>query len=235
MQAVFLMAGKGSRMAKDLAGPKQLMIVGGKPVIEHTIDNLPVSVDSLVFVVGGPHEEVFRTHFASGKHGKRPITFVLQETPQGTAHAFWCAQDVVRGSFLGFYSDEIIGKVALQRLATESEGALLARRVSHPSQFGVLVVDDEGYVQNYVEKPQTFVSDLAVVGAFRFDEDFLTTRVEKSSRGEYEVPDVIMHLIHKDGKRFKVLETDDWFTVNDSDELQAVKEVFEKQQVREDI
>lgn len=228
MQAVFLMAGKGSRMAKDFSEPKQLMTVGGKPVLEHTIDNLPESVDSLVFVVGGPHEEKIRAHFASGKHGTRPITFVRQEVPQGTAHAFWCARGAVHGAFLGFYSDEIIGKKTLERLAAEPEGAILARHVKNPSQFGVLVTDGEGYVQNYVEKPQTFISDLAVVGAFRFDEDFLDTRVEKSSRGEYEVPDVIMHLIHEKGKRFKAIETDEWITVNDKEELQHARDFFEK-------
>jgi len=223
MQAVFLMAGKGSRMAKHLSGPKQLMDVGGKPVIEHTLDNLPDSVTSLVFVVGGPHEEALRTHFSKGHHNGRPITFVRQADPRGTADAFWQAHGTVSGPFLGLLSDEIIGKDTLHRLAAEEGHAILTRKVANPENFGVVIMDEDGYVRDFVEKPKEFISDLVWAGGMRSDDSFLSTRVPESPRGEFEVPAVILELT-KQGKRFNAVMTDEWHTVNDIHELNEARE-----------
>ena len=54
MQAVVLLAGKGTRMAKDYEGPKHLLPVAGKPIVEHVLDRLPREVRELIFIVGGP-------------------------------------------------------------------------------------------------------------------------------------------------------------------------------------
>ncbi len=35
MQAIVLLAGKGTRMARDYEGPKHLLPVAGKPIVEH--------------------------------------------------------------------------------------------------------------------------------------------------------------------------------------------------------
>jgi dTDP-glucose pyrophosphorylase len=225
MQAVFLMAGKGSRMAKHLAGPKQLMDVGGKPVIEHTLDNLPHAVTSLIFVVGGPHEEALRAHFSRSEHGGRPITFVQQPEPRGTADAFWCAHDSITGPFLGLLSDEIVGKETLHRLASEDGHAILTRKVPNPENFGVVLTDEKGYVRDFLEKPKEFISDLVWAGGMRTDASFLSTRVPESPRGEFEVPAVILELM-KRGKPFRTVMTDEWHTVNDVHELNEARKRF---------
>ena len=78
MQAIILMAGKGTRMAKYYEGPKQLLPVAGKPVMEYLLDSLPEEITELIFVVGGPHEQTIRDYFKSGESHGRPITFVKQ-------------------------------------------------------------------------------------------------------------------------------------------------------------
>src|SRR5688500_16550275 len=95
MKAIVLMAGKGTRMAKYYEGPKHLLPVAGRPIIEHVLNLLPPEVKSLVFVVGGPHEVRIREHFNSGQWQGKPIEFAVQKEQLGLAHAFKSAKELV--------------------------------------------------------------------------------------------------------------------------------------------
>lgn len=227
MQAVILMAGKGTRMAKYYDGPKQLLPVNGRPVVEYLLDSLPAEVSELVMIVGGPHEEKIRIAFSSGYKG-RPVQFVKQEEQLGLAHAFWCAAPYVQGRWLGTVGDDIFGADDVRRMIATNELAVLASRVERPETFGVLVTDVDGYLVRAVEKPKEFVSDLAWMGAMVMDEDFFTTKVEPSARGEYETPDVWMKLITEKQRRIKVVEGSLWLPVNDKAQLEEAERVLAK-------
>jgi dTDP-glucose pyrophosphorylase len=226
MKAVVLVAGKGTRMAKHYEGPKHLLPLNGKPVIEHTLDNLPPEIDGLVLVVGGPHEQTIRDHFKNGyKHFT--IEFAVQKEQLGLAHAFWAAKECVTGRWLGMVGDDYFGAGDLQRLLQE-DMAVLAHRIEHPENFGVLVVDKENYLVKAVEKPKEFVSDLVSTAAMVMDETFfeLEGKLEPSGRGEYETPDAWMKLIYDYGKKIKIVEAETWLPINDKDQLAAAERVL---------
>lgn len=227
MQAVVLMAGKGTRWAKNFTGPKQLMPVSGKPVVEHALDLLPDEIDELVFIVGGPHETTIRDHFKSGEYRGRPITFVVQTEQLGLAHAFTFASEHIEGRWLGMVGDDIVGPKGLQALVRE-ELAVLAYRVPNPEKFGVLVVDENGYLVRAVEKPPVFVSDLVWTGHMVMDKQFLTIEVAPSARGEFETPDVWTKLIAERGAKIKVIESEFWLPINDKDQLEEAERVLGK-------
>lgn len=222
------MAGKGTRMAKYYEGPKQLLPVDDKPVVEHSLDLLPDTITEFIFVVGGPHEDTIRDHFKSGEYKGKPITFVNQEEQLGLAHAFRCAKDHVKdGSWLGMVGDDIFGPKGLAELV-QHEVAVLAYRVPNPENFGVLVADDDGYLTKAVEKPQEFVSDLVWTGAMVMDQSFLELETQPSARGEYETPDVWVEMI-KHGARIKVVEAEFWLPINDKDQLEEAQKVLHNQ------
>jgi dTDP-glucose pyrophosphorylase len=225
MQAVILMAGKGTRMAKYYEGPKQLLPVKGKPTVEHTLDLLPHEVDELIFVVGGPHEAKVREHFKSGEYGGRPITFVVQQEQLGLAHAFKTAKDILKGRWYGMVGDDIFGPKGIKAML-EHDRAILAYRVPNPESFGVLVTDDDSYLVRAVEKPQEFVSDLVWTGAMLMDESFFDVEVEPSARGEYETPDVWTKLIAEHHKPIKVVEAEFWLPINDKPQLEEAERVL---------
>lgn len=225
MHAVVLMAGKGTRMAKFYEGPKQLLPVRGKPIVEHALDMLPAAITDLVFIVGGPHEAQIRQHFSSGDYRGKPITFVVQEKQLGLAHAFRCAKGLVSGRWLGMVGDDIYGPRGMQGLVAQ-ELAVLASRVEHPENFGVLVTDPEGNLERAVEKPKEFVSDLVWNGAMVMDEMFFAVETEPSARGEYETPDVWVKLISQ-GKKITVVEADFWLPVNDKTQLEEAERILQ--------
>lgn len=222
MQAIILMAGKGTRMAKYYEGPKQLLPVAGKPVVEHLLDILPEEITEFIFIVGGPHEEKIRTHFASNEYRGRPVTFVRQDEQLGLAHAFGMAKHLVHGRWFGSVADDIFDQNGIVALLKEDLG-VLSYRVQNPEQFGVLVSDDNGYLIRAVEKPKEFVSDLVWTGAMVMDEIFFDVAVEPSARGEYETPDVWTKLISEHGKKIKIVESAYWLPVNDKMQLEAAE------------
>lgn len=222
MTAVILMAGKGKRWVKHYKGPKQLMPVHGKPIVEYLLDSLPDEIDKFIFVVGGPHEERIRSHFASGEYGGRPITFVVQEEQLGLAHAFKTARSELSGRWFGAVADDIVDPKGLKKLFNH-DLAILAYRVRNPEMFGVLVPDREGNLQKAIEKPKEFISDLVWTGHMVMDESFFEVDVKPSDRGEYETPDVWTKLIKEQGKKIKIVEAKLWLPINDRDQLEEAE------------
>jgi dTDP-glucose pyrophosphorylase len=222
MKAVVLVAGKGTRMAKYYDGPKHLLPVSGKPVVEHVLEALPPAVDSIVLVVGGPHEAKIREHFGSGSFAGRPIEFAVQAEQLGLAHAFKSAKSLVTdGRWLGMIGDDLLGAGDLAKLL-EYDLALLAARTDHPENFGVLVTDEDGNLVRSVEKPKEFISDLIWTGHMVMNQRFFELDVPPSARGEYETPDVWMAL-RAEGAKIKVVEADFWMPINDKVQLEAAE------------
>ncbi len=228
MQAVLLMAGKGTRWAKDFDGPKQLEKLAGKPILEHTLDAMPDEVTEFIFVVGGPHEPALREHFASGEYKGRPIEFVVQKEQLGLAHAFKTAKHLISGEWMGMIADDIIGAEGLVALAKCEGNAVLGYKVSNPEAFGVLVTDDDGNLVKAIEKPKEFVSDLVWTGHMKMSPEFMEVDVEPSDRGEYETPDVWMKLVHDGGQSIKVIETDLWLPINEKAQFEEAERVLIK-------
>ena len=222
MQAIILMAGKGTRMAKYYEGPKQLLPVAGKPVVHYLLDSLPEEVTELIFIVGGPHEAKIREHFASSEYNGRPIIFVRQDEQLGLPHAFGMAKEFIKDKWLGSVGDDIFDPEAIAALVRE-DLALLSSRVPNPETFGVLVTDEEGSLVRAVEKPQEFVSDLVWTGAMVMDKSFFEVKTELSGRGEYETPDVWTKLVQEQGKKIKVVTSSYWFPINDKPQLEAAE------------
>lgn len=224
------MAGKGTRWAKDFEGPKQLTKLAGKPILEHTLDAIPQSVESFIFVVGGPHERTLRDHFPNSEYKGRKIDFVVQEEQLGLAHAFKFAKEHIDGEWLGMIADDIISPKGLEALAATSGPAILGYKVSNPENFGVLVTDEESNLVQAVEKPKEFVSDLVWTGHMRMPAEFMTIDIEPSARGEYETPDVWMKLMQETGATIKVIETDFWLPVNDKAQFEAAEEALKNRE-----
>jgi dTDP-glucose pyrophosphorylase len=223
MQVVIPIAGKGTRMARHYRGPKQLLPVAGKPLVEHTLAALPPEIDELVLVVGGPYEQQIRDYFGQ-KHKGRRVVYVRQEKQLGLGHAIQQARGVARGKFLQIVPDDIYAAQDLKRLLCCADLGALVKRVENPQNYGVLVTDEEGHIVEAVEKPTKPVSDLVSIGAFLLDEEFFQVQVAPSARGEYELPDIVMALVKERGRKVKTVPASWWLPVNDPAQLSRAEE-----------
>lgn len=222
-------------MAPHALGPKQLLPVAGRPIVEYTLAALPPEIDEMVLVVGGPYEQQIREYFGREHRGRR-VTYVRQAEPRGLGHAVQQAAPVVRDRFLVMLPDDIYAARDLHAMSLEGLAAL-AKRVKHPENFGVLLCDEEGCLKGAAEKPTEFVSDLVSTGAYVLDPEIFEVRGRNSARGEVELPDLVVALVRDRGKRVKVLEASFWLPVNDPEQLTlAEKELLQlSEQAREAI
>lgn len=215
-------------MAKAYPGPKQLLPVAGKPLVEHVLERLPGVVDELVLIVGGPHEAAIREYFGA-EHRGRKVTCIRQPEPLGLGHAIQQAKGTVRGRFLVAVGDDIFSPNDLSALVNAAELSALVQRRPDYQRFGVFVCDAEGCVVRAVEKPQEFVSDLVSTGAYLLDDEFFDVVVPPSARGEIELPDIINALVQDRKRRMNVVEASFWLAVNDPDQLKSADEILRQQ------
>lgn len=219
MKVIIPMAGRGSRLRPHtLTLPKPLIPVGGKAIVHRLVEDIAsVCADPITeigFVIGDFGKEVEDELIAvAAKLGAKGKIF-YQTTPLGTAHAVLCAEELLAGPVVVAFADTLFR--ADFKIDSNVDGILWVKQIEDPSAFGVVKMNEAGDIIDFVEKPQTFVSDLAMIGAYYFKSGeelktelnyLIDNNVIKG--GEYQLPDALRRLTEK-GKRFKPGEVDEW-------------------------
>ncbi|MEO6304156.1 MAG: sugar phosphate nucleotidyltransferase, partial [Bacteroidia bacterium] len=99
---------------------------------------------------------------------------------------------------------------------TEQEGVIWVQKIEDPSQFGVVKLDAKGTITDFVEKPATFVSDLAIIGIYYFkDGDYLKSELQYlldnkiTEKGEYQLTNALENMKQK-GTKFMPGQVTEW-------------------------
>jgi len=220
MKIIVPMAGMGKRMRPHThTTVKPLLPIAGKPIVQRLVEDLAA-------VAGEPVEEVaYVTNPAFGKKVEDELiaiakaigakgTIHYQETALGTAHAILCAQSALNGRVIVAFADTLFR--AQLKLDTDCDGVIWVNKVEDPKPFGVVKLDDKGIITEFIEKPQTFVSDLAIIGIYYFaDGEYLRKEMQFlidndiKDKGEYQLTNAMENMKQK-GARFKAGSVDVW-------------------------
>jgi bifunctional UDP-N-acetylglucosamine pyrophosphorylase/glucosamine-1-phosphate N-acetyltransferase len=187
MQAVLFAAGQSTRTYPlTLTRPKPLLPIADKTIIEHQLNAMPECIDEVILVVGYRKEMIVNQY--GDQYGEIKLTYITQEEQKGTGHALLQCAANISGPFLAMNGDDIYAQGDLERLA-EVERGVLAQTVDDPSRFGVLVTNDQHIVLDVVEKPTKPISNLANMGAYKFQQDIfeILETTKESERGEIEI------------------------------------------------
>ena len=137
-----------------------------------------------------------------------------QDQPLGTAHAILCGKDFLDGPVVVAFADTLFR--ANFTIDPEADGVLFCQRIDDPSAFGVVVTDEAGTIVDYVEKPQTWVGDLAMIGIYAFKDGARLNRELQHlidhnvvKGGEYQLPDALRNMT-QDGLKFIPGEVSEW-------------------------
>ncbi|MGZ4132412.1 MAG: glucose-1-phosphate thymidylyltransferase [Actinomycetota bacterium] len=217
MRALVLSGGEGSRLRPIThTNAKQLIPVAGQPILFHALEAIrDAGITEVGIVIGHTGEEV-RAAVGDGSRWGLAVTYIPQEAPLGLAHAVLTAADFVRGEpFLMYLGDNVLLE-GVRRFVEEFERArpdaqIFVARVPEPEQFGVVVLDGDRAVR-LVEKPKEYVSDLALVGVYLFDDSILEACAPHTPawRGEYEITEAIQRLIDN-GRTVRVELLSGWW------------------------
>lgn len=240
-KAVVLAGGSGTRLRPiTLATNKHLLPLYDKPVIYHAIEKLVSAGISRIMVITGPeHLDDFARVLGSGEHWKPidgkgtqvQIVYGVQNKPSGIADALYIAKEYVGNEpCMLFLGDNIIEDDLSPHIQEFSGGAVVfLKEVSDPERFGIATVSSEGVVTSIEEKPSNPASNLAVVGAYLYDETvFEKMRGEKpSARGEYEITTVNNKYVAE--KKLKAVRLQkEWFDIGTFDSLLNASDYMRK-------
>lgn len=212
MKAVILAAGKSTRTHPlTLTRPKPLLPIANKPILAHQLDSLAGLVTEAILVVGFMKDMILERMGTA--YGDIALQYVPQEEQMGTGHALLQCAGKLDGPFLVLNGDDLFDPGDLKALSEIRQGGL-AKKVDDPSQFGIYETDDAGRLIRIVEKPSKPVSNLANIGAYKFEAAVFETleSLGKSERGEIELTSAIQTLA--DRGQFSVVEAKGyWFPI----------------------
>lgn len=219
MKIIVPMAGRGSRLRPHtLTVPKPLVPVGGKPIVHRLVEDIAAvcsePIEEIAFIIGDFGNEVEQELLVLARDLGAKGHIYHQTEPLGTAHAVLCAKEQLDGPVVVAFADTLFK--ADFKIDPEDDGILWVKQIEDPSAFGVIKMNEREEIIDFVEKPQTFVSDLAMIGIYYFkDGAGLRTELEYLidnniiKGGEYQLPDALRRLTEK-GKKFKPGKVQEW-------------------------
>jgi UDP-N-acetylglucosamine diphosphorylase/glucosamine-1-phosphate N-acetyltransferase len=190
--ALILAAGKGTRLEPfTKTVPKPLIKIAGKPILYHALKSLYEYVDEYVVVVGYLSEMIVE-YFGQEFLGK-PIKYVVQDRAMGTGHAVAIAREMVSTEWIIIqYGDDLYDPGTYAHLPAK-KNIVVGKEFENWKDFGVLKSNEDGTLDEIVEKPKEFVGNNVNVGVYQVHREFLgyLDQMTLSERGEYELTQAV--------------------------------------------
>ncbi|WP_026236507.1 sugar phosphate nucleotidyltransferase [Pontibacter roseus] len=219
MRIIIPMAGMGKRMRPHtLTVPKPLIPIAGKPIVQRLVEDIAKvchePIEEVAFIIGhfGDAVEQDLKNIAASVGAKGSIYY--QEEALGTAHAIMCAQDSLEGKVVVAFADTLFK--ADFKLDTEADGTIWVQRVEDPRPFGVIKLNEKNEITDFVEKPQEFVSDMAIIGIYYFRNGaYLRSELQYlldndiKDKGEYQLTNALENMKNK-GTKFIPAVISEW-------------------------
>tara|TARA_B100001250_G_scaffold302482_1_gene264210 strand:+ start:332 stop:1354 length:1023 start_codon:yes stop_codon:yes gene_type:complete len=224
MNVIIPMAGLGSRLRPITpTTPKPLIKLAGKTIIHRIIAELYqyAQVKNIGFVLQQKNILVENdlSQIVGNEFDKKiKVHFFYQQKAEGTAHAIYCAKKLLTGKVLVVFSDTLffLKKPINFKELDKYDGAIFVKKVIDPSSYGVVKKNKKNIVIDFIEKPTSMVSKLAIIGVYYFKD---ANKLEKEikhiiskkilEKNEYQLTTALRNL-YKKGEDFTSIEVQDW-------------------------
>ena len=204
---------------------KHLINVQKRPFLSYLLDNLfDAGYRELILIVG--YKEELIEEFLKGygppvglKKGEYSIKTVSQykilgpkEKEYGTACPLKCVKDIVGNNHFVYLNGDNLYSVRDLKLMNDGENYNYVAGIEskNPERYGVLITDN-GFLKEIIEKPKKFVGNLINSGLYKFTPEIFEKvfQIGKSPRGEYEITDAVSSLARE--RKVKVKKIKDYW------------------------
>lgn len=217
MKTIILLAGFGTRLRPHTwSRPKPILRVAGNTVVGHILDHMAeIITGEVIFVVGYRGDQI--ESWIRENYPHLDTHFVVQEEALGQAHAVWLCRDHLDDEdVMVAFGDGIIEAEYHELPDLTADGVFLVKEVEDPRRFGVSVLDEAGYIREFIEKPPTMEHKLAIVGVYWFRSGrYLAQAVDKviesqrKTLGEYFMADAFQIML-EEGAKLRTMPVQLW-------------------------
>lgn len=226
MKIIIPMAGIGKRMRPHtLTIPKPLIPIAGKTIVQRLVEDLKKvinkPVEEIAFIIGDFGKEVEENLLSIAQNLGAKGTIYYQHEPLGTAHAVLCAEPSLNGEIVVAFADTLFKTEKIT--INNSDAIIWVKSVENPSQFGVVKINSDYAITDFIEKPKSAISNLAIIGIYYFKDGEkllyeLQSLVQNNIKvnGEYQLTDALQNMKNK-GFVLKASLIDEWFDCGNKD------------------
>jgi mannose-1-phosphate guanylyltransferase/phosphomannomutase len=181
MKAVVMAGGEGTRLRPLTSNqPKPMVPIVGKPCIEHIVELLRSHGLEDVVITLAFLPQAIRSYFGDGETLGVNIEYSVEELPLGTAGSVRLASAKLDETFVVISGDALcdvdLGALVAKHKEKGAAVTIGLKSVDNPLEFGIVVTDEEGRVERFLEKPswgQVF-SDTINTGIYVLEPEVLT-------------------------------------------------------------
>ncbi len=200
MKGIILAGGMGSRLyPSTLSVSKQLLPIYDKPMIYYPLSLVMMAGIKEILIITTKKDQLFYMQLlGNGQSLGIKLDYAIQEKPEGLSQAFMIGRDFIgKDSVLLVLGDNILygdGLISILKdsknfVEKEKVAKIFGYKVSNPESFGIIELNDNDEIVSLEEKPQDPKSKIASIGIYFYPNEVidLVKKVNKSSRGEYEI------------------------------------------------
>ncbi|HRW04149.1 MAG TPA: sugar phosphate nucleotidyltransferase [Caldilineaceae bacterium] len=180
MKAVVMAGGDGARLRPLTIGrPKPMVPLVNKPVMLHILELLKSHGITDIVVTLRYLASVIQDFFGDGSHLGMNISYVVEDSPLGTAGSVKHAAQLLDDTFLVISGDALTDFDLQSIIHAHQEHEVLATialaHVPNPLEYGVVVTNEQGYVSRFLEKPgwAELISDTVNTGIYVLEPEAL--------------------------------------------------------------
>ncbi len=227
MHAVILAGGKGARLRPyTMILPKPLMPIGEMPVLEVVLRQLRVAGFREVTIAVGYLAELLQAFFGDGERLRLKIKYSLEDKPLGTVGPLKIINDLPE-TFLVMNGDVLtnLDYRAIVNFHKRQESIVTIATYKREVQvgFGVLEVDEEGFLLGYTEKPT--LNYTVSMGIYVVKYDALKYVPEGK---HFDLPDLVQTLIERGERVVSYPFGGYWLDIGRPDDYAMAIEEFER-------
>jgi len=180
MKAVVMAGGSGSRLRPLTVGrPKPMVPLINQPVMAHIRDLLKRHGITEMVCTVQYMADIIRGYFGEGQDSGMKIVYSEEESPLGTAGSVKLAEQYLDDTFLVISGDAVtdfdLTAIVDFHKRVGAIATLTLYRVPNPLEYGVIIIDDEGRIQEFQEKPSwgEVISDTVNTGIYVLEPEVL--------------------------------------------------------------
>lgn len=223
MKAVVMAGGEGSRLRPlTINRPKPMVPIVDRTVMAHIIELLKVHDITDIVVTVQYLANVIQDHFGDGSAFGVHIEYSLEDQPLGTAGSVKNAEHLLKEPFIVISGDALtdfdLSKIIAFHNARESMATVTLTRVPNPLEYGVIILDEQGEVRQFLEKPSwgEVFSDTVNTGIYMLEPEVFRY-IEKGVVADWS-KDVFPQMLRKKDPLFGYVAEGYWTDVGTIEE-----------------